>query len=464
VAPGWSYDVHLVRAQVSRFLPILVAFSLALAAPAHAGGAREPFFPRAGNRGYDVSHYFVSLAYRPAGGRIQARARIEAVASAPLRRFALDLFGLHATRVTVSGEAARFGRGRGKLKVVPAEPLVAGRRFGLVVDYRGRPRKVVDPDGSREGWYRTDDGAFAVGEPIGTAAWIPCNDVPADKATFGFRITVPPGLKAVANGRLLGVERRGARTSFEWGGSGAMSPYLAVLDVGRGRLVRGEAAGVPAWTLVDPRLLRGSRRVLSRLPEVIRFESRLLGPYPFGAAGSIVDFAPELGYALETQTRPIYPYRPDLTTLVHETAHQWFGDSVGLERWPEIWLNEGFATWSEWYYAERHGGRSARTTFRRLYRVPAADTKFWNPPPARPGTAKNLFASSTYVRGAMALEALRLAIGTRPMLRLLRAWATRHRHGSADIREFVALAEEVSGRDLDRLFQRWLFRRGKPVG
>ena len=176
----------------------------------------------------------------------------------------------------------------------------------------------------------------------------------------------------------------------------------------------------------------------------------------------MVDYTPQLPYALENQTRPFYPYVPDVTTVVHETAHQWFGDSVGLKRWPNIWLNEGFATWTQWYYAERHGRRSAREIFRRLYRVPASDSAFWDPPSGHPGTPAHLFGSSVYVRGAMALEALRLKIGTKPMLRLLREWALGHRYGSADIAEFRTLAEGISGQGLRPFFQRWLYRRGKP--
>lgn len=239
-----------------------------------------------------------------------------------------------------------------------------------------------------------------------------------------------------------------------------MAPYLAVISIGHGRLLRGEAAGVPSWTLVDPRL-RDSLPVLTRLPGVIRFLRRGLGPYPFDAADSIGDPAP-LGYALETQTRPVYTFRPQLTLLVHETAHQWFGNSVGLRRWPEIWLNEGFATWSQWWYAEHHGGRSAQRVFRRLYRIPATNRRFWNPPPGRPGSPKHLFDGTVYVRGAMALQALREEVGTAAMLRTLRGWASERRYGTGTIEEFVALAERVSGRQLDDLFQRWLFERGKP--
>jgi aminopeptidase N len=444
-------------------LPIAFAFlALAVGATPSHGEAREPFFPSSGSTAYDVRHYDVRLAYRPSKGRLRASVKLDATARQPLRRFSLDLYGLTVTRVEIDGEAVGFGRGRDKLKIRPVVPLERGEDFTVTVSYRGVPETYTDPDGSEEGWYRTEDGALAVGEPIGTMTWLPCNDTPADKAEFDFRLTVPTGVKGVANGRLLKVARTGnGRHRFDWRVSEPMAPYLALIDIGRGRLVRETIGGKPSWTLIDPRLAKPSRAALASLREIVRFESRIFGPYPFDSVGSVVDVA-GFGYALETQTRPIYAFAPDRTTVVHETAHQWFGDSVGLRRWPEIWLNEGLATWTQWYYAERHGGPTARQVFRRLYRTPASDAAFWEPPSGHPGTPANLFAVSTYVRGAMTIEALRMKIGTKKLLAVLRRWATEHRYGNATINQFIALAEEVSGRQLDRLFHRWLYRRGKP--
>jgi len=431
-------------------------------APATAGTG-DPFFPGTGNPGYDVRRYDVRLSYAPDSGELRATARIAATASRRLDRFALDLDGLRVTGVSVNGSRARFSRDGNKLRVVPGAPPGAGEQFLAVVRYRGKPHRTRDPDGSAEGWIRTADGAATLSEPVGTATWLPCNNTPVDKAAFRFEITVPEPLKAVANGRLRAIRIGGGVARFVWEEAQPMAPYLAVVDIGRGRLVRSEIAGLPAWTMIDPRLEDSSRRVRRALPGIVRFESRVFGPYPFDALGSIFDPVP-VEYDLETQTRPIYATGSEKIIVVHEMAHQWFGDSVGLTRWPEIWLNEGFATWAEWFYAERHGGRSAQRTFARLYRTPASSKGFWNPPPAHPGTARNLFDASIYQRGGMTLQALRMQIGTEQLLTILRRWTTEHRHSNATIPEFIALSEEVSGQSLAAFFNDWLYTRGKPAG
>ena len=186
------------------------------------------------------------------------------------------------------------------------------------------------------------------------------------------------------------------------------------------------------------------------------------GAYPFDATGAIVDHASFVGYALETQTRPVYDRAPDEATVAHELAHQWYGDAVTPERWHDIWLNEGFATWAELLWANHTGVRSLRRSFRILYEVPRRDREYWNPPPGDPGGPKHLFDLTIYLRGAMTLEALRQEIGDDAFFTILRRWYAEHRFGNATTPELIALAESVSGRQLDEFFDVWLFQRGKP--
>lgn len=243
-----------------RLLPLFVCLgALALVPQALAA---EPFFPRAGSHAYDVRHYDVHLAYR-SGGRVRAAATIGASANRQLDQFSLDFFGPRVTAVEVDGMTARFKRGAVKLRIFPTEPIAAGSRFSTVVSYAGVPPTITDADGSQEGWYPTNDGVLAVGEPRGTAAWIPCNNIPTDKASFQFEVSVPSGLKAVANGRLREVRRGGGLTHYSWVESAPTSTYLAVLDIGRGRLVKTQADGLPSWTLVDPRMQQQSGLVLA---------------------------------------------------------------------------------------------------------------------------------------------------------------------------------------------------------
>ncbi len=205
----------------------------------------------------------------------------------------------------------------------------------------------------------------------------------------------------------------------------------------------------------------------ARQPEIIAFLSDNFGPYPFRAAGGIVDDTEGLGFALENQTRPIYAQEffgdpiSGESLIVHELAHQWFGDSLAVEEWQHIWLNEGFATYAEWLWSEREGLGTAQETFDFFYGAIPADDPFWQLTIGDPGPER-LFDGAVYTRGAMTLHQLRLTVGDRTFFRILRKWAARYEGGNVTTAEFIRLAERQSGQDLDGLFDAWLFSPTKP--
>ncbi|MEU0057997.1 M1 family metallopeptidase [Streptomyces sp. NPDC006334] len=449
-------------------VPLAVTALLAAADPAlavggvGAPGVGDPYFPLAGNGGYHVDHYDLTLNYDPGSRRLEGRAVLTARATQRLTRFDLDLRGLKVTGLTVDRTRARHRRDGQELVVTPRRALRAGERFRVTVTYSGVPGPVTDPDGSLDGWIPTDDGAFVAGEPQGAMTWFPANNHPRDKASYDFTLTVPEGRTAVANGVLLGKRTAHGRTTFRWRQTEPMAAYLATATIGKFQVQQFTTRdGVKVYNAVDPREATASAPVLRQLPSVLDWESKLFGRYPFRAAGAIVDRAPQAGYALETQTRPVYDRAPDIATVVHESAHQWFGDSVSLTSWKDIWLNEGFASYAEWLYAEQHGGKSAQASFDALYAT-AADDDLWAFPPGDPGGGRNIFDTPVYARGAMALHALRTAVGDRAFFRVLRAWADRHRHGHGTTAQFERLAEQVSGKELGGLFHTWLYAPGKP--
>jgi aminopeptidase N len=322
---------------------------------------------------------------------------------------------------------------------------------------------VVDPDRSRAGWILTPDGAFVANEPQGSPGWYPANDDPRDMATYDMAITVPEGITAIGNGRLISSRTQHGKTTWRWTEDAPMASYLATATNGVFELRTTVAGGLPLYHAVDPaEVSHGAFDRLDAEAKIIDFFSALYGPYPFSSGGGVVDHAPEVGYELESQTRAQYDETPTPTTVVHEIAHQWFGDAVALTAWPDIWLNEGFARFSEWIYDERHGGRTAQQRFEALYARDASDP-LWSRPPATLGGPGFIFTEPPYGRGAMTLQALRAKVGDAAFFALLRQWYARNRYGNVTTADFVALAKEITGQQLDAFFDAWLCQPGKPA-
>ncbi len=435
-------------------------------ARAGSDGAGDPYFPLDGNGGYDVRRYLVENTYRPGSGRLTGRTTVVARTTRALSSFSLDLV-LDVRSVQVDDVAAAFRRpSRHELRVRHA--LRAGERFRVVVRYSGRPGSVratgVSPflDGYDEG--------YALGEPQSGPWWFAANETPEDRARFDVRLRVPRGFQAVAGGDLVDRSRTARWTTWRWRLDEPVATYLAFFAAGRFALAREEVGGLTYRYAVSERLPGAGQdqatALLRRTPDAVGWLVEQLGPYPFAVSGGVVAGRP-LSFALETATRPVYPFVGGPTAgavslLVHEQAHQWFGNSVGLRRWRDVWLHEGFATYAEWWYAEAHGGRTVAERLAEEYAGRPAGSPFWDVALSDPGV-EQLFGAATYIRGAMTLASLRARVGDAAFAALLRGWVDRYRGRTVTTTRFRTYAEEVVGEDLDGFFSAWLDDRSRPA-
>ena len=454
--------------------PLAVVLAVSLAGGAGASsvervptpgssGIGDPYFPQDGNGGIDVQRYDVRDRYALASKRLRGNTRITLRTTQDLSSFNLD-FLLGVRKVTVDGVRAKHARpGKHELRITPASPLTTGDTVTVVVSYAGRPaRHRYEGEGN---WLADRREAVTMNEPHMAPWWFPSNDHPRDKALMDIRVTVPRGKEVIANGRLVEKVSRKATTTWHWRADEPMTTYLAFFAAGDFRIDRGTHRGLPwlvaASKALPKRALRSSMRQLRRSPGIVRALEADLGAYPFSVTGGLVTSL-DPGFALENQTRPTYPQLNQGSTslLVHELAHQWFGDDVAIDRWEDIWLNEGAATFMEVRYAETHGDRSGAEWLQEQYA--AADSSLWRSPVFDPGK-DDIFSGAVYVRGGMTLQALRNRIGEEAFWAVLRTWLDQKAGGNGSSEEFEALAAQLSGQDLGGFFQAWLRDRSKPA-
>ncbi|QIX26248.1 M1 family metallopeptidase [Nocardioides sp. JQ2195] len=433
--------------------------------PASPGsaGAGDPYFPDYGNGGYDVIHYRVHDRIGFNRGRLTGRTTVRATATQALSRFNLDMM-LKVRSVTVDGEQATFRKpNRHELQVTPADPIAEGEVFEVRVKYAGTP-KNREWNGE-DVWLGNRREVVAMGEPQIAAWWFAANDHPSDKATFDISINVAKKKKVIANGELQEVRKGKERNTWHWRAAEPMAPYLAFFGAGSFALDRGRTAtGLPYAYAVSRQLRKKQRtkafRFLQTTPKVLAFLEEWLGDYPFSTTGGLVTGL-DVNFALENQTRPTYPYTGGAGSswlVAHELAHQWFGDKVAVQNWRDIWLNEGLATYFETLWADNYGWSTPQKWL--LSEWGSYPRTFWKLKIGDPG-GNRMFDYPVYQRGGMAVQALRQRIGDTDFKALLRAWVTDREHGSVE--DFIALAEETSGEDLEGFFDAWLFSSTRPA-
>ena len=416
----------------------------------------DAYAPQSGDQSYDVVSYDLELDYRVRTNRLEGRAVINAVAAQTTRAVSLDLIGLRASRVRVNGDTrTAFRQGQRALQITLARPLEPGEQFSVEIAYAGTPAPRRSRWGTI-GWEELTDGALVANQPTGAATWFPCNDRPDDRAQYRMRITTDKEYAAVGTGIRLSERVEGRRNVVEYVSDVPTATYLAAVQIGRYLRTDLSPLGDAPVELWAPAPLRAASVVVfEKVAAMGAVFERAFGPYP-QPQYTVVVTADDLEIPLEAQGMGVFGANhldAAFERLVaHELAHQWFGNSVGVERWRDIWLNEGFACYAEWLWSEASGGPSARSCAQAhhlLLKAQPQDLVLSDP------GAELMFDDRVYKRGALTLQALRLTLGDEAFFALLREWASRHRHAlvtTDDFRTLVAAADP----DAAALLTRWV--------
>ncbi|HVU10405.1 MAG TPA: M1 family metallopeptidase [Phototrophicaceae bacterium] len=437
-----------------------------------APGIGDPLYPDFGNGGYDAQHYTLDLTVDPASDTITGDVTMQADATQDLSAFDLDFMGFQIDSIQVNAQPATFTHDGHELAITPAAPIPNGSAFTSEVRYQGVPQSMTSSAVPiQTGWIPYRGAAncpcsYALSEPDGSADWFPVNDHPLDKATYTFQVTVPKPYNVAANGDLKQIIDNGSTTTTITEVTEPMASYLATVDISQFDMVTETGThGVPIRNYFEKGIPQATRDLFEQQDAMIGYFETLFGAFPFDVYGALM-LNTHTGGALEAQTLSIFgtdsvsaDNNQSELVIAHELSHQWFGDSVSLADWQDIWLNEGFATYAEALWIEHTEGSAAFQRWISYYydqlRQNAAE------PPAKPA-ANDLFNGSVYYRGALTLQALRTQMGDDQFFALLKAWAADHQYGNGTTADFIALANQISGSDLSDLFNRWLYQTPLP--
>jgi aminopeptidase N len=431
-----------------------------------AVGIGDPYYPTLGNGGYDVQSYTITMDVDPSANTVKASTTITANATEFLSSFNLDFLGLTVDSITVNDVDAEFARSADELVITPGAALEENKPFTTVVRYHGTPITTTSGGLSGMGWSHGDSGAINVwGEPDAASTWFPGNNHPRDKATYRFEITVPDPWMVAATGTLIETKPDDGKTTYIWEMDKPMATYLASISIDQYDLdMQKGPNGINIRNYFPKDFPNKDRTQFDTLSAMIDFFDDLFGTYPFKEYGVVIagkdGLCAEVQIALETQTMSIHcPSQVMISeeVIVHELAHMWFGDSVSLENWQDIWLKEGIATYASWLWNSKNdpGALKRIAIYNENHFMDTAHSV------AEP-SPENLYTGESYIGGALVLYALQQEVGDDTFFKILQTYAEQYQYGNAGADEFIAVAEEVSGKDLTAFFDAWLFSPTMP--
>ncbi|ADD44280.1 M1 family metallopeptidase [Stackebrandtia nassauensis] len=420
----------------------------------------DPMYPDYGHENIDVLHYGMELDYSPEKKTLSGLVRLTIRPVEDASELALDFSdAMEISNLTVDGKKTDFDLNEWDLTVDTG--LKKDRNVEVEVTYKGTPELVDAP--AERGDMAEGLGAsvgqngelWAFQEPHGALTWYPVNDHPSDEAMYDFEVTVPEGYAGVASGTFEGKKGN----TYSWSSSDPVASYLTTIAVDKYEMVEMEGPGdLPVTAWIPPQYAEWEAS-LKKMPEMIEYLEKLYGPYPFDSAGLVL-VGGESG--METQqmitlSGAVGMGGPEASesVVVHELAHQWFGDTVTPLDWTGLWINEGPATYAEQMWLVDQGMQTAKDV-EKAFEAQDQDLRTQHGPPGDPDP--NAFASSnSYVCPALMLIKLGDQIGGRDKVdELLGAWVAAHENKSVTREDFVGFANEHTGKDLTKFFDSWL--------
>ncbi|MFB9908811.1 M1 family metallopeptidase [Allokutzneria oryzae] len=454
---------------------LLGADPAALAGPAATPGSPglgDKLLPGLGNGGYDAQKYTVDYRFEPGVSTMDSRTTMVAVATQELSRFTMDFAGGTVSEVQVNGQRAPFAIEGEELVITPARPLRKGRSFTTEVRYvADRDAKVASPVDETAGWGRNSDGGFSFwSQPDRAHLFFPSNDHPSDKAQFVFRVDVPQGWNVVANGLLHSWTNNGGRDRFEYRTVHPITTQISQVAVGKLTTVPGTGpGGLPLRSAVPTDKAGAVRPALDKIPAHLAWlENKLGRRFPLETYGvlGVHGPSPVNTWALENATLSTFPVSSLLNAeevepvMVHEAAHQWFGNSVSFAGFSDVWLSEGFATYFDHLWTAETTKKPMGEMFRQAYerdqqiRDEAGSIVVSPIPEAIFGLARG--------GGSLVVYALRQQAGEQGFQRIMQAFLDRFRDRSATTEQFQRLVTEVGGPETGAVLDAWLHAKRTP--
>ena len=431
---------------------------------------RDPLYPAYGNPDLDVLHYDLDLTWSPSDRRLSGEATVTLRAARQINRIQLDFSdALTVRRATVDGVAVTPRVNHHDLVLPLAEPVPADSQVTVTVAYQGTPKPVPMP--SRRGDFRdglglrteSDGAIWTMQEPYGAFTWYPVNDHPSDEALYDITVTVPKGWAAVASGQFAGATPSSDGTRYRWVALDPVGSYVTTLAVDRFASQVQTVDGIVMSYWVPEEYDDHQLAAMRRTPEILDWLSERLGPYPFPAVGAV---AVDSVSAMETQQMvtmggkiglgedPAAAEQIFTQVLVHEYAHQYFGNAVSPKDWRAVWLNEGFATYFEALWVIEHGDATEDEYFARLRERDTRARSQAGPPGDY--DPKRFAESNIYVGPALMLHEIRETVGDDVFFGLCREWVQRHLHGHVDRESFTRFVTDYTGQDLTAIIDAWL--------